>query len=126
MKMTPRERAAEAVKLHDDKGKNDSMLLPVDLEERIAFQINEAVLEEREANFKFVAAAARNERPAEKYYDRVECKACYGAGRGVALSFQGLQGIQGTDEQSLIFKSAQGICLACNGRGYQRELRCSK
>lgn len=121
MTRSPRERAnqiIEGLKIYDD-----FKFLPPDLSDRIAFQINEAVLEEREANFKFVAAAARNERPVEKHYDKVDCVACKTTGRFIILPTLELKGGEGREE---FLKYTQGICLACNGRGHQRELRCSK
>lgn len=118
MKMTPKERAIEAMarQFGDDEDGPSNL----DLEERIEFQINEAVLEEREANFKLVAAAIKNERMVEKHYDQVPCLACKETGRITPMTaFEG-------PESELLFKHAQGICFACNGRGHQTELRCSK
>lgn len=48
--MTPEERAKACLERHQDKGKNDSMLLPIDLEERIAAAIRAAVQEDRKAS----------------------------------------------------------------------------
>ena len=118
MKMTPRERAEEAMSLQF--GDNASDITPLELQERIAFQINEAVLEEREANFKLIVSAIKNERMIEDHYDQVPCLACKETGRIIPMTaFEG-------PESDLLFKHAQGICLACNGRGHQMELRCSK
>ena len=122
MKMTPKERAnkiIDGLKIYDD-----FKFLPTDLSDRIAFQINEAVLEEREANFKFVAAASRNERPVEKHYEKVDCMACKTTGRLIISTPLELRGEYGSIEEFL--KYNQGICLACNGRGHQKELRYSK
>jgi hypothetical protein len=47
--MTPEERAEQCVILHSDKSKNDSILMPADILERIEQAICEAVEAEREA-----------------------------------------------------------------------------